>query len=180
MSVERISFLETLKSSYSAYYNINPNDNMTELPLAFRADFFSRGENYFLVKSAVIWVNETNEYVYLFSAPSFDVETVEKCMDYAIEDGLPRVKPHKDHNYTNFIAIFVADSFDEETVKAIKKRKFNKSYNHSLWGFSLLKSAAVELSTQRITTNRAGHDLSKFYRKLFAAEDKKAKAASGK
>lgn len=173
MAIERLSFLETLKDSYSAYYNINPNEGMTELPLAFRADFFSRGENYFLVKSAVIWVNETNEYVYLFSAPSFDVETVEKCMDYAIEDGLPRVKPHKEHNYTNFIAIFVADAFDADTVKAIKKRKFNKSYNHSLWGFSLLKSAAVDLGTKKVHTNSAGHDLSKFYRKLFAVQEKK-------
>ena len=81
---------------------------MTELPLVFRADFFSRGEHYFLTKSAVVWVNETNEYVYLFSAPSFDAETVEKCMDFAIEDAQPRVKPHKEHNYTNFITIFVA------------------------------------------------------------------------
>lgn len=174
MAIERLSFLETLKDSYSAYYNINPNEDMTELPLVFRADFFSRGENYFLVKSAVIWVNETNEYVYLFSAPTFDAETVEKCMDYAIEDGLPRVKPHKDHNYTNFITVFVADSFDDDTLKAIRGRKFNKSYNHSLWGFSLLKSAAVDLSSRKTYTNRAGHDLAKFYRKLFAVQEKKA------
>ena len=173
MAVERLAFLEKLKDSYSAYYNINLNESMTELPLVFRADFFSRGENYFLVKSAVIWVNETNEYVYVFSAPSFNRETVEKCMDYAVEDGLPRVKPHKDHNYTNFIAIFIADGFDGETLEAIRKRRFNKSYKHSLWGFSLLKTAAVSLAEQEICTNRAGHDLAKFYRKLFAAQAKK-------
>lgn len=174
MAIERLSFLETLKDSYSAYYNINPNEGMTELPLVFRADFFSRGENYWLFKSSVVWVNETNEYLYLFSAPSFDVETVEKCMDYAIEDGLPRVKPHKDHNYTNFIAIFVADSFDSEVLSAIRKRSFSKSYNHSFWGFSLLKTAAVDLSTQKLTHNRTGHDLVKFYRKLFAVQRKKS------
>ncbi len=174
MTVERLPFLETLKDSYSAYYNINPNEDMTDLPLVFRADFFSRGEHYFLTKSAVVWVNETNEYVYLFSAPSFDAETVEKCMDFAIEDAQPRVKPHKEHNYTNFITIFVTDSFDAGTLSAIKKRRYNKSYNHSLWGFSMLKSAAVELDTKKIHTNPAGHDLAKFYRKLFAAQEKKA------
>ena len=174
MAIERLSFLETLKGSYSAYYNIHPNEDMTPLPLVFRADFFSRGENYFLVKEAVIWVNETNEYLYLFSAPSFDRDTVEKCMDFAIEDALPRVKPHKDHNYTNFIAVFVADRFEPEAVTAIRRRRFNKSYHHSLWGFSLLKAAAVELETKTIRTNRAGHDLAKFYRKLFAVQEKKA------
>lgn len=174
MGIERLPFLETLKESYSAYYNINPNDGMTELPLVFRADFYSRAENYFLTKSAVVWANETNEYVYLFSAPSFDVDTVEKCMDFAIADAQPRVKPHKEHNYTNFITVFVADSFETDTIKAIKKRKYNKSYNHSLWGFSMLKSAAVALDRKKIYTNPAGHDLAKFYRKLFAAQEKKA------
>lgn len=174
MAVERVQFLEKLKDSYSAYYNVNPNDGMTELPLIFRADFYSRAEKFFLTKSAVVWANETNEYVYLFSAPSFDAATVEKCMDFAIEDAQPRVKPHKEHNYTNFITVFVTDSFDSDTLKAIKKRKYNKSYNHSLWGFSMLKSAAVELDGQKIYTNAAGHDLAKFYRKLFAAQEKKA------
>ena len=172
MPIEREVFLKTLEESYSAYYNINLNDGMTDLPLVFRADFFSHGERYFLVKSAKIWSNETNEYLYLFSAPSFDAATAEKCMDYALEDGLPRVKPHKEHNYTNFIAIFVTDSFDKETLKVIKKRRFDKSYNHSLFGFSLMKTAAVELSTQSLTTNSAGHDLTKFYSKLFAVQNK--------
>lgn len=172
MAIEREAFLETLKDSYSAYYNVNLNEDMTELPLVFRGDFFSHGERYFIVKSAKIWSNESNEYLYLFSAPTFDAELAEKCMDFVIEDALPRVKPHKEHNYTNFIAIFVADSFDEETLKAVKKRHFDKSYNHSFYGFSLLKTAAVPLESRVIVTNSAGHDLTKFYRKLFAAIDK--------
>lgn len=170
MAHERLAFLETLEDSYSAYYNIFKNDGLTDLPLVFRGDFSSRDERYLLTKSVRIWGNETNEHVYLYSAPSFDAETVEKCLDYAVEDGLPRVKPHKEHQYTNFIAVFIADSFDDEALKAIKARRFSKSYNHSLWGFSMLKSIAVNLTDEKMVTNKEGHDLTVFYKKLFAVK----------
>lgn len=180
MAHERLEFLETLKDSYSAYYNINENDGLTDLPLVFRADFSSRGEMFLLTKSVKIWANETCEYLYLFSAPGFDVATVEKCLDYAVEDGLPRVKPHKEHQYTNFIAVFVADDFDDEVLNAVKKRRFSKSYKHSLWGFSMLKSVCVNLSTEKLVTNKEGHDLTAFYKKLFAVKRKNTSAGSNK
>ena len=124
MTGTRTDFLETLRDSYSAYYDIHENESFTELPLVFRADYSSRNEKYWLTKNIKVWGNETNEYCYLFSSPSFDVETVNKCIDYAIADGQPRVKPHKEHQYTNFKTVFVADGFDDETIKVIKKRKF--------------------------------------------------------
>lgn len=176
MADNRTEFIEVLKDSYSAYYNLVPNDGLTDLPLMFRADYFSRGEKYWITKSIKIWGNETNEYAYIFSAPSFDVATVEKCMDYAVADGLPRVKPHKEHQYTNFTAVFVADSFDPDALKAVKKRKFNKSYKLSFHGFSMLKAAAVTLPTQQTVTNPAGQDLSAYFKKLFTARNKRSVA----
>ena len=138
------------------------------LPLIFRADYFSRNERYFLLKENTIWGNETNEYCYLFSSPSFDVETVNKCIDYAIADGQPRVKPHKEHQYTNFKTVFVADGFDDETIKVIKKRKFSKSYKFSLYGYSSLLTAAVDLSREQAFTNSAGQAQQDFFKKLFS------------
>ena len=44
MSLDRLQFLDALKDSYSAYYNIVESDSRTELPLVFEADFFKRDE----------------------------------------------------------------------------------------------------------------------------------------
>ena len=168
MAIDRASFLKVLEDSYSAYYDLNPNDGMTELPLILRADYFSRNERYWLTKSIPIWGNETNEYLYLFSAERFDTEMVNKCIDYAIADALPRVKPHKEHQYTNFKTVFVADSFDGDTLKLIKRRKFSKNYKFSLYGYSTLLTAAVDLEKQKAFTNPAGADQQKFFGKLFS------------
>lgn len=174
MAIQRPEFLEVLKDSYSAYYNIIPCDAPEGLPLAFRADYFSRAERYWISKSIPIWGNETNEYAYIFSAPAFDSALAEKCIDFALKDGLPRVRPHREHQYTNIKVLFVADSFDEPSRRTIQKKSFSKSYKFSLHGFTNLLTAAVDLSESRAYTNKAGHGLAGYFKKLFASRKEKA------
>ena len=81
---------------------------------------------------------------------------------------LPRVKPHKEHQYTNVKTVFVADGFDDETIKLIKKRKFTKNYKFSLYGYSSLLTAAVDLSREKAFTNPAGQAQQDFFKKLFS------------
>ncbi|MBQ1418831.1 MAG: hypothetical protein IIY95_05420, partial [Firmicutes bacterium] len=92
MAIERSLFLEIVKDAYSAYYSIVDDAQAPDLPLAFRADYKSRDEQYFFVKSANIWGNEKNEYTYVFSAPRIDAETAKRCIDWAWQDMLPKVK----------------------------------------------------------------------------------------
>lgn len=173
MPMDRSEFLEVLRDSFSAYYNILPAGASEELPLAFKADYYSRAEKYWLSKKIPIWGNETNEFAYIFSAPDFDRALADRCIDFALSDGLPRVKPHKEHQYTNIKVILVADRFDDEAKKAIQKRSFTKNYKFSFHGFTNLLSAAVDLSEGCAYPNKAGHDLGPYFRKLFAARAEK-------
>ena len=172
MSLDRLQFLNALEDSYSAYYNIIKSDAMTELPLVFEADFFKRDERYFMIKSANLYGNETNEFVYVFSEESFSKERADACIQYALDEGLPRVKPHKEHQYTNIKVILAADSFDDEARKAIVSRHFEKSYRFSLWGYTSLITAAVDVSTETVWTNPAGREMKKYFSKLFSAQHK--------
>ena len=169
MALDRETFLAVLEDSYSAYYNIIPNDGLTELPLVFRAEYYSNNERYWFTKSVKIWGNETNEFCYVFSAPRFEAAEIARCLDFVIDDALPRVKPHKEHQYTNFKAIFMADSFGENAKETVRRRSFSKSYKFSLHGYSELLAAAVDLSDSSTVTNKAGYPLVKYFRKLFDA-----------
>ena len=168
MGIEREKFLDTVADSFSAYYDLHMAEGERELPLVFRADYYSRAERYWLTKNIPIWGNETNEFAYVFSAPAFDQNLAARCIDYALDEALPMVKPHKEHQYTNVKTVFVADGFDNETIKLIKGRKFSKSYNFSLYGYTALLTAAVDMDRQRAFTNSAGHDQQKFFKKLFS------------
>ena len=175
MSMERAHFIEVLEDSFTAYYDIAEKNNELDLPLAFSALYFSRDERYWLSKKITVWANETNEHAYVFSAESFYPELADKCIEYAINDMLPKVKPHKEHQFTNVKVILVADSLPAETKKFVKKKAFTKSYNHSLHGFTNLHAAAVDLSEEKAYPNRAGHELKNYFSKLFAAQRKAAK-----
>ena len=168
--MQRDVFLEVLKDSYSAYYNIVPAESEDEL-LAFGADYFSRDERYWLTKNIKIWGNETNEFAYIFTAPEFDIETIDACVKRALDESLPRVKPHKEHQYSNVKVVFIADSVDKDTAKHVQKLSFSKSYKFSLHGYTELKAGIVELGTHRVWTNRAGFELDKYFSKLFADRD---------
>ena len=168
MAYPRGEFMEVLKDSYSAYYSVDETAE-TELPHVFRATYQSRDEQYFLVKSAQIWGNEKNELAYVFSAPSFSPDSVKACVDYALADWLPRVRPHKEHQCTNVKVVFVADSVDEDSENAVRKQSFTKNYRLGLYGYTNLLAGMVDLSTRRTITNKAGHELVPYFKKLFAA-----------
>lgn len=172
MGIEREKFLETLADSFSAYYDLHMAQAEDRLPLAFRADYYSRAERYWLSKNIPIWGNETNEFAYVFSAPAFDTELARQCIDFALAEALPMVKPHREHQYTNVKVILLADSVDGETAKYVKKRSFSKNYKFSLYGFSTLKSAIVDLGNKKTVTNSAGNELVGYFSKLFAAEER--------
>lgn len=170
MALDRAAFLKVVEDSYSAYYNIVKENLSENIPLAFRADYFQRSERYWLSKSIPIYGNETNEFVYVFSADAFTLASVESCIQYALDEGLPRVKPHKEHQYTNIKVVFIADSFEESAIKEIRHRRFQVSYHHSLWGYSSLITSAVDVNDEKVWTNSAGRDMKKYFSKLFAAQ----------
>lgn len=173
MALDREEFLFLLEDSFSAYYNIIKDGLPAELPMSFRADFFQRAERYWLSKNIPIYGNETNEYVYVFSAAHFSQDEISRCIQYALDDGLPRVRPHKEHQYTNIKTVFVADAFDADALKDLSKRRFQKSYHFSLWGYSSLITASVIPGTEEVCTNAAGRDMKKYFSKLFSAQKKK-------
>jgi len=85
----------------------------------------------------------------------------EKCISFSIEDALPRVKPHNEHMYSFITAVFVADEAEQDALVFIRRSKFNKSYRLGLYGSSPLKTAAVDIGTEKIVTNSMGRDLCK-------------------
>ena len=172
MAFDRLAFLGVLEDSYAAYYNIIKENLPEEFPIAFRADFYKRDERYWLTKSVKYYGNETNEFVYVFSADSFTGENADACIRYALEERLPRVKPHKEHQYTNIKVIFIANEYEPEALKAISSFRFQKSYHFSLWGYSNLLTTAVDVNDEKVWTNPAGREMKKYFSKLFAAQKK--------
>lgn len=100
--------------SYRAYYDVE------ELPegglLKARCAYHSRSAQYVLVKKAELWAAETNEYVYLWSLPRLDEGALEEVFQATLSDGMPRIRPHKDHMSTFLTAAVLCDRADPQAL----------------------------------------------------------------
>jgi hypothetical protein len=131
------------------------------LPLLAFCRYHSRSEKFVLSKKAKLWGVETNDFLYLFSVPRLEKRQAEECISFSIKDALPRVTPHNEHMYSFITVIFVVGGAEEDALKFIRRRTFNKSYKCGLWGSSPLKTAAVIAEKSKIVTNSMGRDLRK-------------------
>jgi len=156
---DRSAILDRFLSSYRSSYDISSGDMASGLPLEAVCRHHTRSEKYILLKRAKLWAVEVNDYLYLFSVPKLEKEQAEACILFSIEDALPRVKPHNEHMYSFITAVFLADAAEQDALRHVKRRRFNKSYKLGIYGSSPLKTAALDIGQEKIVTNNMGRDL---------------------
>ena len=161
MIKERSAIIDRLFDVYNAWYDVSSGDLGSGLPLEAMCIHRARKEKYVLSKKAKLWGIETNDYLYLFNMAKLDKYQAEACVSFSIEDALPRVKPHSEHMYSFITTVFVADEIEQDALKFIRRRRFNKSYKFGLHGSSPLRTAALDTGKEKIVTNNMGRDLRK-------------------
>jgi hypothetical protein len=156
---DRSAILDRFINSYRSSYDIETGDMSSGLPLEAVCQHHTRSEKFVLSRRAKLWAVEVNDYLYLFSVRKLGKEQAEECVSFSLENALPRVKPHNEHMYSFITAVFVADEAEQDALKFISRRKFNKSYKFGFYGSSPLKTAALDIGQEKIVTNNMGRDL---------------------
>ncbi len=153
--------LQQLLPSYIKYYNIKQED--VEPPFTAEAEFHSRDEQYFLVKSARLNAWESHEYVYFATVDRLDLTLAKELEETAWQRGLSHVNATNEHRSSDVHLVVLAETVDADAAKFLKKLKRYQSYNHMLQGWSHLRVIALETSTGRLTYNRMGQILKKLF-----------------
>ena len=161
MIKDRALILERLFRSYNGWYDVLLGDMDSGLPLQALCMYHSRSEKYVLSRRAKLWAVEANDYLYLFSMPCLGKNQAEDCISFAIQDALPRVKPHNEHMYSFITTVFVADEAEQDALSFVRWRKYTKSYKMGFYGSSPLKTAALDIGKEKIVVNNMGRDLRK-------------------
>lgn len=151
--------LEKLLKEYESYYDVVRDD--VEPPFAAEALFHSQGDMYFLIKSAKLSSEVSNEFVFFALEDHLTLERLMELDTIAWERGLSRVIPGPDHHSSDVILYILADTIDPDAAAAIRKIKHYKSYRFRLQGWSCYRLVALELSTGKPTFNRLGESLKK-------------------
>lgn len=148
--------LNKLLDAYSHSYDIERDVEEEGRLWPATATYFLRDENYLISKQHVLSAVEQHEYLYFHVTDHLTVADLEALIDLSKSAGLRKVKPHKDHMFSNVGLVILANTIEPEAQKLIKKTRFRKNYRLSLWGWTEYQLAAMEVSTNCFYANPAG------------------------
>lgn len=170
---DRKTFEKSLLNTYSTWHDVFPQDGGDTIPLIAKAEFRSRNEKYVLVKQAKLWSAENYEYSYIFSAEKLTTSMVSECIDFALADGMPKIKPHSEHMCSYITVIILADQIENDAIQKVRKSRYTKNFHFSLHGWMALKVLAKDMGDGFLYTNREGRDLIELFKNVQKACDKK-------
>ena len=148
--------LNKLLDAYSHSYDIERDVEEDGRLWPATATYFLRDENYLISKQHVLSAVEQHEYLYFHVTDHLTAADLQAQVDLSKRAGLRKVKPHKDHMFSNVGLILLANTIEPEAQKIIKKTRFRKNYRLSLWGWTEYQLAAMEVSTNCFYANPAG------------------------
>ena len=172
MQYDRETATDRLLRGYGAYFDITMSDG--EQPyLTAICEFFEHTEKYVLSRQANLWTANCEEFVYLFNVEQLTEDIFEKCRDFAHEDGMKRAHIGPGHMYTYITPVFICDTCQGEARAAVRKSRIYKSFRFSLHGWMDFHTAVLEVSDNRIITNRSGRCVEKVLKNVLFNSNKK-------
>lgn len=160
--------LDKLLNAYSHQYDIERNVEAEGSTFPATATYYLRDENYLISKQHVLSAVEQHEYLYFYLADHLTVEELQTQIDLSRRAGLGKVKPHKEHMFSNVGLVVLANTIDPEAQKLIKRTRYRKNYKLTFHGWTEYQLAAMERSTNRFFSNPAGVGARKIMEQNFA------------
>ena len=111
--------------------------------------------------------------MYVFNMPQLTETLATQCIVYAYEEGMKLIKPEKGHMCSYISALFVCDTCDKAAEKIIKKSRYYKSFQFSLYGWMDFHAAAVVVEQEQTITNRSGRCMEKIMKNILFKKKRK-------
>lgn len=163
--LSRTQFLDKALEAYSNWYDIERKTSIN-IPLVATASFHEHQTGFALVRKAEMWSADRHEYVFIYSIPTLDIETFNKCIEDTRSRGDQLVDPVFGHMCTNVVTLFICDNATDDALKALKKYRYIKSFLFSLKGWLDAHTAAVILDDSNVCCNFSGRQTGEFMKKL--------------
>ena len=164
--------LTKLLNAYSHICDLEGEVAAEGITFPASAHYYLRDENYLISKQHVLSAVEQHEYLYFYLTDHLNANDLREITDLAKRLGLSRVRPHKDHMFSNVGLVILANTIDPEAAKLIRRTRFRKNYRLSLHGWTELQLAAMDVSSNCFYSNPAGKEARKILEQNFAPKGK--------
>ncbi len=165
--MELAEYIDIIECKLINNFDILRNHHINDLNYDLYAKFFMRNEKFFLVKKAVIYAFENNEYVLMKHYKKFDTGDYNIFMDNLIKSIKTVINPSKEHMSSIVTGVIVTENVSERDLEHIKKSiakfKYNKSFAFGYRGWAEVRLLLVSLKTGLISCNKIGKEVASLY-----------------
>ncbi len=167
-------YLDRLLLRYSGTFDIYQPYTILGREYPAYGYFFSHMEKYVLVRKANMWSADSYEHILFVNTEDLTTKDLEEYRHAVAEYIEPKLVlkgeklPDPNHMYSYItIAAVTEKALSPEIKRAVRKFKFEKSYMHSIRGYSQARIAVASMEDENICLNAAGRTLKKLYRSVF-------------
>lgn len=166
--MEYTQYLNTIEERLQSSFDIKKNYNINNLKYDLFAEYHLRNEKYLLVKKALVYAFENNEYCLMKYYDQFNIDDYNSFIDTLKNSVETIVQPSSDHMSSIITGVIVIEKIPEVNIEYIKKTveqfKYNKGFAFGFKGWADIRLILVSLNEGLIATNKKGKEVASVYK----------------
>jgi hypothetical protein len=166
--MELLEYLNIIEKKLKNSFDIKRNYTLNNIQFDMFAEYHLRNERYVLVKKAVVYAFENNEYSFIKYCGKLDKDYLQKVINTLTDSVQSIVKPDKEHMSSTITLVIVTENFinnkDKDVItKIISKFKYNKGFAFGFKGWADIRLVLVSLNEDFMATNKKGKEVIELY-----------------
>lgn len=163
--MEFSQYIESLEKKLIGSFDLERNYKLNDYEYDLFAEYHIRNERYMMMKKAVVYAIENNEYCFIKYFDGIDLHGVQEFIDALIQSIDAIVEPCEEHMASIITGVIVLPyKPDTDIIDAIKKFKYHKGFAFGFKGWVDIRLLLVTMENDYIVTNKKGKEVSKVYR----------------
>lgn len=167
--MELLEYLDIIENKLKSSFDIKRNYTIKNIQFDMFAEYHLRNERYVLVKKAVVYAFENNEYSLIKYCEELDKNYLQEIINTLTDSVESIVKPDKDHMSSTITLVIVTDNFtsnkDKDLItKIISGFKYNMGFAFGFKGWADIRLVLVSLNEDFVATNKKGKEVIELYR----------------
>lgn len=165
--MELFQYLDTIEGKLKCSFDIKRNYSINDFQYDLYAEYYLRNEQYVLIKKAVVFAFENNEFSLIKHCENLNKNNLKEIIDTLIQSVELIVKPSSEHMSSIITLVIVTDNiFNEdiyEITKTVTRFNYNKGFAFGFKGWADIRLLLLSLNEGLISTNKKGKEVVEVY-----------------